>query len=86
MNLGSRNVKVIHNLASDAFRANPDREVDPNLILFVGVLHENKGIRHLVLAMLQVLKEYPHARLRAVGRDVVSRRTGKSFLESELLL
>jgi glycosyltransferase involved in cell wall biosynthesis len=57
-----------------------DEPEDPNLVLFVGSVCEQKGIRPLVAAMHQVIREVPGARLLVVGRD---RRGpgGGSFIE-----
>jgi len=74
-------VTVIHNLADAIFTPIPDATLEPNRLLFVGVVHENKGIRQLVLAMLEVLQEFPAATLVIAGRDKTNPKSGRTYRE-----
>ncbi len=49
------------------FTPRPAQAREPGLIVFVGRLVEKKGLRHLLDAMPQVLRNCPDARLRIVG-------------------
>lgn len=42
-------------------------EIVPGRIVFVGAVVEKKGIRQLVMAMPEVLKKFPHAKLLVLG-------------------
>ena len=59
--------------------ANSDK-VKPNTLLFVGTICEKKGIRQLVMAMPEIVKNCPDVKLKIVGRDWYF-PDGKSYVD-----
>lgn len=44
-------------------------QIKPDTLLFIGTICEKKGIRQLVLAMSEIVRNSPNTRLKIVGRD-----------------
>ncbi len=60
-------VKIIHNPLTTLAPLAPGVTRDPNLVLFVGRVHEEKGIELLVRAAVLARTSAPHLRFRVVG-------------------
>ncbi len=62
--------RVIYNTINFEDFPDPDeREVLPGRLLFVGTLCEKKGIKQLVQAMPEVVRQFPQVELHVIGRD-----------------
>jgi len=80
-------VKVIYNFVDDQLFC-PSAETptpDPHTLLTVGTVCKNKGMRELVLAVLQLIEEFPSVVLTIAGRDWRARKTDPSYRKTELL-
>ncbi len=73
--------EVIYNTLDEQF-FQPVADVGPqeNSILFYGTVCEKKGIRQLVMAMPEILRQVPDAQLNIVGRDWFF-PDGRSYIE-----
>jgi glycosyltransferase involved in cell wall biosynthesis len=69
--LGDTEIPVIHTgIDTEVFKPPIERREERELvIIFVGKLVPNKGVRELVEAICRVAAEFPGLRLRLVGRD-----------------
>lgn len=72
-----RPVEVIPN-GVDVERFRPGRadEVEPGVVLYFGTLVRKKGVLDLGPVFSEVVRRFPEARLRLVGRDAPDRQTG----------
>ena len=72
-----RPIEVIPN-GVDVERFRPGRadEVEPGVILYFGTLVRKKGVLDLGPVFSEIVRHYPAARLRLVGRDAPDRQTG----------
>ncbi len=81
LHLEGRPVEILPNPIDTNLFQPTTTPVEPGLITFVGTLCDKKGVRELVLAMPQVLKAVPHARLRLIGRDSRDPVSGGSYTD-----
>ncbi len=73
--------QVIYNtLDEQFFQPMADASPRKNSILFYGTVCEKKGIRQLVMAMPEILRQVPDAQLNIVGRDWFF-PDGRSYIE-----
>ena len=80
LNLKDRPIEIIPNPVDTAmFRPAPPDLEQEGLILLVGTVCENKGVRELIQAMPEIVQSAPSAHLWVVGRDWQDPQTGKSF-------
>ena len=72
-----RPIEVIPN-GVDVERFRPGRadEVEPGVVLYFGTLVRKKGVLDLGPVFSEIVRRYPEARLRLVGRDAPDRQTG----------
>ncbi len=72
-----RPIEVIHN-GVDVERFRPGRadEVETGVVLYFGTLVRKKGVLDLGPVFSEIVRRYPAARLRLVGRDAPDRQTG----------
>lgn len=80
LELGNCSIEVIPNPVDTLiFHHRPIEEEKEGLILFVGTVCENKGIRQLIGAMPEIVDAVPSAKLWVVGRDWPDPETGEFF-------
>jgi len=80
LRLNGRPVEILPNpVDTRLFSPQPEVEEQKALILFVGTVCEKKGVRQLIQAMPQILKQVPQAKLQIVGPDRIDPQTGDSF-------
>ena len=83
--LDANRIVVIPNFVDGAqFKAPPGIQPEHNRIFFMGTLCEKKGVRQLLLAMRQVVRTHRDARLVIAGRDLIERKTGRSYRNTVL--
>ncbi len=81
--LGERKIATIHNFVDlQAFAAPPGVVVDPNLLLYAGMVNGNKGLPELFAALPEIFRARPEARLEIAGGDSNEGPGGTSLLES----
>lgn len=82
LQLNGRPIEIIPNpVNTDLFCPRDPEGEEDGLILYVGTVCEKKGVRQLVQAMPQVIRNAPHARLWIVGHDSKEPDTGQSFTD-----
>lgn len=80
LQLGSCHIEIIPNpVDTSFFHPKPVDKEKKGLILFVGTVCENKGVRQLIQAMPEIADAVPSAHLWVVGRDWNDPKTGQSF-------
>jgi glycosyltransferase involved in cell wall biosynthesis len=83
LRLDNRPFTVIHNCVDlRLFQPEPASTEQEGLIVFAGTLIEKKGIRQLVIAMDQVARVCPQARLVVYGGDTTDPLTGGSYRQT----
>lgn len=58
---------ILNGVDVKSFEPGSPSDIVPGRIVFVGAVVEKKGIRQLIMAMPDVLKKFPHARLLVLG-------------------
>jgi glycosyltransferase involved in cell wall biosynthesis len=81
LHLNGRQIEILPNpVDTGFFRPRTEVKDERGLILFVGTVCEKKGVRQLIEAMPQIIKEMPDAKLQIVGRDWLDPHTDQSFI------
>lgn len=81
LNYCNKKVAVINSPVNlEVFTPKVDVEIDNNTILFAGTICEKKGVRHLILAMSEVIETYPNIELHMYGRDWFF-KDGRSYIQ-----
>ena len=80
----------VHYIGIDVSRFTPDYTAKREpIVLFVGRLHETKGCKYLIQAMVQVQKIFPHVRLVIIGdgplRSHLEELNRKSLRDTQFL-
>lgn len=82
LGLGDRPIEIIPNpIDTEMFHPRSDIQEKNGLILFVGTLYPIKGVKQLIQAMPQIVRELPHACLWLIGRDWCYPGTDRSFTD-----
>jgi glycosyltransferase involved in cell wall biosynthesis len=77
----NKKAEIIYNFVNlQKFDAAVKHEVMAGQLLFIGTICEKKGVGKLIEAMPEILKHHPGVRLKLVGRDLISRFTGESYM------
>lgn len=80
LKIEKHDIEVIYNpIDTTIFSPQAIENIQKGLILFVGTVCENKGVRQLVQAMPEIIKKIPSAHLLIVGRDWYDYKSGKSY-------
>jgi glycosyltransferase involved in cell wall biosynthesis len=69
LNIDFKFTKIFNSLDTTKFSKSKHENIKKHTLLFVGTVCEKKGIRQLVQAMPQIVKEHPETKLIIVGRD-----------------
>jgi glycosyltransferase involved in cell wall biosynthesis len=81
LQLNGRQIEILPNpVDTGFFRPQTEVQNKESLILFVGTVCEKKGVRQLIEAMPQIVKEMPHVSLQIVGRDWLDPQTNQSYI------
>ena len=69
LNINFNFITIYNSVSIDKFKPLNESNSKDKQLLFVGTVCEKKGVRQLVEAMNFVVKEFPNAQLKIVGRD-----------------
>lgn len=72
--------EIIYNFVDlKRFSIVSSRDVKKGQLLFLGTICEKKGVGKLIESLPFIIKEFPHVRLKLIGRDLINRFTGESY-------